>query len=302
MTRTIIQTTLSELPRAADYAGPWAEFYLKDITTLDHWHQGVPHLPHNRVWCGFNSFNIPSRDSDHAVLSLQGAGDLMILSQFLRDIGDIDFVTCYADRERILGKGIQTMPVTRSGPTEIWLGQLRHKHSYVTNAPIAMQFIQREARDSGWDHYDWMGLMLGIRPQEKWVHIDWCPAYGARPVSHPAIAVHLRASTEDRSLPSLWPYLNDSLPDANLLLITGKGTYHQTYRLLQQVDAVIAVDSVVLHMAVVARPDLPVLGVYTTTPTTWRGPDRPGVDRIQIDKANLKEVYLWTKRRLETRK
>lgn len=305
MSRTIIPTTLADLPRAADYAGPGAEFYIKEITTLDQWRGGVPHLPHNRVWCGFNSFNIPDPGADRSLLSLQGAGDLLVLSQFIHDTGDIDFVTCYQDRAGILGRGITAFGIPRIGPTEPLFCHLRHKYAYVSNHPAALQFLQREAKASGWDHYDWFGLMLGIHPQEKRAYIEWeqDTALLEHPLRHPVVAIHPKASTADRSLPELWAYLHNQPEKANYILVGNSGrTYHQTYCLLQQADAVIAVDSVVLHMAVLARPDLPVLGLYTSTPTTWRGPDRPGVDRIHVDKDNLKEVYLWIMRQLETRK
>ena len=299
MSRTIIPTTLADLLRAADYAGPGAEFYIKEITTLDQWHRGVPHLPHNRVWCGFNSFNIPDPGADRAMLSLQGAGDLLILSQFVHDTGDIDFVTCYRDRAEVLGRGITAFGIPRIGPTEALFCHLRHKYAYVSNHPAALQFLKQDAVDLGWDHYDWFGLMLGIRPKEKWIHLEWEQDITPETLAHPVVAVHPKASTEDRSLPELWAYLHNRPDGVNYILVGNSGrTYHQTYRMLQQVDAVIAVDSVVLHMAVVARPDLPVLGLYTSTPTTWRGPDRPGVDRIHVDKNNLKEVYLWLRRRL----
>lgn len=301
--RTIIPTTLSELPRAADYAGPGAEFYVKEISTLDHWRKGVPHMPHNRVWCGFNSFNIPPDDAERALLSLQGAGDLMMLSQFIHDVGGVDYVTAYTDRADILGGIISTLPIPRQGPTEVRFCQIRHRYSYVSNHPAALQFLMREAMESGWDHYDWLGLMLGIHPQEKWVHIQWEGEEIQAEFLYDApsrVGIHLKASTPDRSL--------DDIPRLDgvhyIPLGDGSATYHQTFRLLQSraLSAVVAVDSVILHMAVVARPDLPVLGLYTSTPTTWRGPDRPGVDRIHIDKNDLKEVYSWLRKRLETQR
>ena len=291
--RTIIPTTLADLPGMADYAGPGAEFFVKEIDSLDKWRKGVPHLPHNRVWCGFNSFNIPSADADRALLSLQGAGDLLFLSQFIHDIGDLSYVTCYRQRVGILGKTIPTLPIERTGPTEIRFSQIRHTYAYVANHPMVLQSLAREAMSLGWDHYDWLGLMLGIAPREKWVHIDWDPhCVDGRWKDGPLVGVHLKASTEDRSVTLEWP-----LSTRPVILGDGRKSYHETYQLVRQLDAVVAVDSVVLHMAVVARPDLPVLGLYTTTPTTWIGPDRPGVDRIHIDKSDSsryhKEVSEW---------
>lgn len=297
MAGNTIATTLAELPRVAAYAGPGAEFYVKEITTLDKWRHGVPHLPHNRVWCGLNSFNMGGEG--RALLSLQGAGDLMMLSQFIHDVGGVDYVTAYTDRVGILGKGINTLPITRRGPTDMRLGQIRHEYAYVSNHPAALQFLMREAVESGWDHYDWFGLMLGIVPKEKWVYVEW-EDWDFPVPDHPFVAIHAHASTSDRSVPMLEELsVHSDIP----CVVLGSGrSYHESYRILQRAFAVIAVDSVVLHMAVVARPDLPVLGLYTSTPTTWRGPDRPGVDRIHVDKTNLKEILLWTRKRLGMQK
>ena len=291
---TIIPKTLAELPRVVDHTPPGTQFYVKEITTLEQWDRGVPHLPHNRVWCGFNSFNIPAPDSDRALLSLQGAGDLLVLSQFIHDIGDLGYVTAYTDRVGILGNTLSTLPIRRHGPTEIRFCQIRHMYSHVSNHPAALQFLMRDAIYSGWDHYDWFGLMLGIRPGEKWVHVDWDDVDS--PVLHgPVVAVHSKASTDDRSLPWLESLLED-IP--HIVLGDGSMSYHQTYRLLRNplVSAVIAVDSVVLHLAAVARDNLPVLGVYTATPTTWSGPRRSGMDVIHIDKSDTKGVESWLKR------
>jgi hypothetical protein len=282
--RTIIPTTLSDLIRMADYAGPGAEFYVKEITRLDQWRKGVPHLPHNRVWCGLNSFNMPGDFAEPGtMLSLQGAGDLLILSQFIHDAG-MGEVTCYEDRAGVLGRrpphGVVRISRFSRTPTDLLLGQLRHRYEYVSNHPAAIQFLMRDAMAEGWDHYDWFGLMLGIVPKEKWAYVEWDKA-DVPLLMRPIVVVHARASTPDRSVPDLLDALGEipyvSLGDGGL-------SYHESYRLLQQASAVVAVDSVVLHMAVLARPDLPVLGLYTTTPTTWRGPHRPGVDRIHIDK------------------
>jgi hypothetical protein len=292
--RTVVQTTLADLPRMAEYSGPWVEFYIKELVRLDQWRGGVPHLPHNRVWCGLNSYNMPGEFAEPwTMLSLGGAGDLLILSQFIHDIGGVDYVTAYDDRASVLGKGIRCYPIERSGPTDMRLGQIRHRYDYVANHPAAMQFLLQDAKDEGWDHYDWFGLMLGIVPKEKWVHVAWDESESEE-ISHPAVAVHLKASTKDRSIDHI-----PQLPGVTYIPVgDGYRSYHQTYRLLQQVDAVVAVDSVVLHMAAVARGDLPVLGIYTSTPTTWAGPRRSGMDVIQIDKSDTGGVKLWLKEKM----
>jgi len=181
---------------------------------------------------------------------------------------------------------------------------------------MVLQFLRNDALAEGWDMYDWFGLMLGIAPgPERWVNLQWQQdPYPMLP--SPVVCVHVAASTAARSVPLLIVHLMEEFgPDVRFMLLggsessmlpvaeednlSGKTTYHGTYRLLQDpmVKAVIAVESLVMHLAVVARPDLPVLGVYNHTPVTWRGPDRPGVTRIRVgnyvDKSTYKEVYLW---------
>jgi hypothetical protein len=212
--------------------------------------------------------------------------------------------------------------VRREGPTDALVGRMRHSYSYVSNHPMALQFLRNDAIAEGWGLYDWFGLMLGIVPDERWVHIRWRDdpypplAYGSRPI----VAVHVAASTPSRSIPWIIPFLHTNFgSDIRMMILGGSESaslpalpynfagctsYHGTYRLLQNplVSAVIAVESVVLHIAAVARPDLPLLGVYNHTPVTWAGPRRGNMDVIRIDKTHHKEVYSWMKRVLETRK
>lgn len=86
----------------------------------------------------------------------------------------------------------------------------------------------------------------------------------------------------------------------NIIDLTGKLSYRQTAGLIgREADAVIAGDSVVLHLA--APEEVPVLGVYTHTPATWSGPGFGHIGSTRLQDPKPEDVVKWLLTQLKLR-
>jgi len=310
------------------------EYYIAEISSLSAWRAADLHGA--RVWCPLNSFNVPSsaRAERGTILALQGAGDLIFLTSFIAQLGGVSHVsiTTYDKFAPLLDNWpgvVRILPYT-GGPAELDIRRLSHGHEYSIHHPNAVKPMMMQAMRAGWDHYDWMGLCLGVKPVTKrgflpTLEHDTRVARSSvleMPRESSLIAIHLTASMPERSHSDLLSaLLSIELPDdhwhfvllggkesagvqnlpGRVTSLAGRLSYLQTYELLGMMQAVIAVDSVVLHMANLYHK-LPILALYGATPPTWAGPRSDQCDVMYSPGATSRippsDVATWLRGRL----
>jgi len=78
-------------------------------------------------------------------------------------------VTTYAKFANIIdNQGYDLCPVTRMAhPAEMDIRRLSHTHEYSVHSPPAARGMLQQAIKEGWDHFEWKGLCLGLKPQSR---------------------------------------------------------------------------------------------------------------------------------------
>lgn len=303
------------------------EEYRKDIIGMDQWAElssESGHEPTDRVWCPLNSFNIPSQDTmPNSLLCLQGAGDIFMCTSFLPYLSR-PIVLVYDKFRNIVDDhpNVSTVYTKSLGnPHDYDFCRLRSEFDYTVEHPFAARLIWPEAVAAGWGHYDWKRLMLGL----PWIPVDPPRIYPLLSDRESMLkklggmdlacctALHLTSSSPYRNVPTQWILeIPKALPTTQFLLLGGRElvnipdtgnmmnlggrlSYKETYELLGRVRAVVAVDSVVLHMAVAAgKAD--VLGLYGYTPPTWCGPVSDKLETVYhqgMGNIEMGEVCNW---------
>lgn len=326
---------------AIEYA-PYTDYYVTDVITLAGW-ESLRSIPTTQTWCPLNSFNIPlgreviknvdnnrlvidrPRNAEADIICLQGAGDILMAMALVNqikqycDTSHINFYM-YDHYLNLVNKqnGMYRAAVKYDGVPTNLTNEVLEK-SYVFNdceihcnlhRPPACYALLCEAISRKWDHYDWKGLISGMKilPEFRRIYLELTEddkkkaAYIANNSFRfqKTIGIHAFASNDTRSYPELIKlaetygkrYDNvefvlfggnaeSKIPESSHFHnLAGKLTYRETAALLPYLSGLIAVDSVVMHMA--AMTDIPVLGIYRWSPSTWAGPRNDRFESIMI--------------------
>jgi len=345
MTRYITPVTFEEYQTShiiEDYA-PKTDYYISDLGKLSMW-KDVRYIPDTQVWCPLNSFNIPnsrviatdremynhkvSHDTQADILCLQGAGDVLMATAWARELRDRDVVFhTYEKFANILynNPDVGEVVTYEAGvPTDlvqkVISGNINTQPQLDFHYPAGIRTMVLDAIDSGWSHYDWMGLASGmpIKDRKAYLKIEE-EDYGAARVilrelkgRKKLVGVHFAASSQERTcmelinLPAELPqedihYIlfggeeSAGVKGYNLLNLAGKLSYRETAAVVSMLDCVVCADSVVLHLASLSTT--PTLGVYKWCGPTWSGPENENLDTITG--MRMMEVVRWVKRKME---
>jgi hypothetical protein len=322
-----------------------ADFYITDLRHPNEYLQ-LPVLPKISLWCRFNSFNIPPYtfmvDNNyirelkgdgfrprHIHFDLfQGAGDILHLSPFI-DLMKETYPTAYM-RHYVYGQfsdltGLSTYNYKPGFfPNDLLYHQLKGSHSQGVrrltfhHPPVAMA-IQRDLISAGWDKYDWLSLVSGLRIGEKTISLEPEEPSIELP-DQQLVGIHYLASSMDRTwydALELVSYFNMVYPNIkfvlfggeaeqqlgdlpNLLNLAGRLTYRQTAWVIGKLDALVCVDSVVLHLSKLSKT--PTLGLFGWSPASWSGPYQDNIDFIESNHVNsidVERVIEWLKKNLK---
>lgn len=285
------------------------DYYINDIVRLEDWTE-LPSRPASRFWCRFNSFNITSRNprGPRVFTCLQGAGDILMAQSFRSWIEPDSRFRCYDEYRSLVPRPLETV-VRSIHPTDLTCALLRaesfdsYRH-YMFHYPLAARSVLLEAIEAGWNVYEWMGLMAGVRLPHHLRSISITPSDpGIQLPPSPVVGLHLWASTPQRSrqdleeLPSLLPAVNfvvlggrkdrnRPISGPNVLNLAGGLSYAQSSWVISRLSALVCVDSIVLHLA--KTTSTPTLALFSWSPPSWAGPYPPTIQcRVNAAKEDV---------------
>jgi hypothetical protein len=324
---------------------PGLDFYITDLSHPNEYLE-LPVLPKIHLWCPFNSFNIPPDVSmvtkdyqrkeetpKHIHLTLlQGAGDILHLSPFLTLMKDTyphaNFI------HYVYSKFSELSDLPTYGfepgyfPNDLTYHQLKGWHGQgirrlTFHHPPVAKALQRDCIKWGWDKYDWLSMMCGVRIDNKEIALDFIDCdHFIEHLPAPVVGIHYLASSMDRTWYDafeLVSHFNMVYPNIKFVLfggeaeqelgdllgitnLSGQLTYKETAGVIPALDALICVDSIVLHLSKLSQT--PTLGLFGWSPASWSGPYPMTTDFIEadnMDSIKLERVIEWLKRILKLR-
>ncbi|MHA2067092.1 MAG: glycosyltransferase family 9 protein [Candidatus Thorarchaeota archaeon] len=263
---------------------------------------------------------------------LQGAGDMLHLSPFIKLMKETYPFASFI--HYVYGKFSSLSEVETYSfepgyfPNDLMYHQLKGWHSQGVRRlnfhhPPVAKAIQRDCIKWGWDKYDWFSLVSGVRIDNKEIQLEPDDTYSYHRSSlSPVVGIHYLASNMDRTWYDafeLVSHFNMVYPNIKFVLfggeaeqelgdllgitnLSGKLSYHQTAEAIQALDALICVDSVVLHLSKLSKT--PTLGLFGWSPASWSGPYPNTTSFIEVDNMNsipMERVIEWLKQTLKLR-
>jgi hypothetical protein len=263
---------------------------------------------------------------------LQGAGDILHLSPFIQLMKDTYPYATFIHYTYGKFSNLSDLPTYAFEPgvfpNDLMYHQLKGWHGQgirrlTFHHPPVAKAIQRDCIRWGWDKYDWFQLVSGVRVDNKDLyleHVD-CDHY----IEHlpaPVVGIHYLASSMDRTwydALELVSYFNLVYPNIkfvlfggeaeqqlgdfpNLLNLAGQLSYRETAGLIPSLDALICVDSVVLHLSKLSQT--PTLGLFGWSPASWSGPYPDTTNFIEssdMGTIKMERVIEWLKKILKLR-
>ncbi|MHA2070016.1 MAG: glycosyltransferase family 9 protein, partial [Candidatus Thorarchaeota archaeon] len=261
---------------------------------------------------------------------LQGAGDILHLSPFIKLMKETypfaSFIHYVYGKFSSLSE-LETYAFEPGYfPNDLMYHQLKGWHSQgvrrlTFHHPPVAKAIQRDCIKWGWDKYDWMSMMCGVRIDNKDMTLKPSPVNVILP-DPPVVGIHYLASSMDRTWYDafeLVSYFNMVYPNIKFVLFGGEAeqelgdllgitnwsgvlSYHETAEAIKGLDALICVDSLVLHLSKLSST--PTLGLFGWSPASWSGPypnTTSFIEADNMDSIKIERVIEWLRRTLKLR-